>query len=173
MNRPMLQRDVSGETEHPAEDTRVVDVILDRMAARQVSVRRLSAQTGIRKSRAFNILHRDPQKRHPIRLDEKAAILQVVGLTVIEAALAADIIASPEREQTGQGSIATMLGQLLDGLPADIAQMVEHIDGVDFSDVRPEHGLRLRALLLRFLEKHYTEIGVRRLERTRDIDAYF
>ena len=172
MNRPMIRRDVSGEPEHSGEDTRIVDVILERMAARQVSVRTLCAQTGIRKSRAFNILHRDPQKRHPIRIDEKAAILQVVGLTVIEAALAADIIASPNREQCGQGSIATMLGQLLDGLPADIAEMVEHIDGVDFSDIRPEHGLRLRSLLLRFLEKHYTDIGARRLDRTRDMDAF-
>ena len=168
----MIRRNVSGEPDYPGEDTRIVDVILERMAVRQISVRTLCAQTGIRKSRAFNILHRDPQKRHPIRIDEKAAILQVVGLTVIEAALAADIIATPDREQCGQGSIATMLGQLLDGLPADIAEMVEHIDGVDFSDIRPEHGLRLRSLLLRFLEKHYTDIGARRLDRTRDMDAF-
>lgn len=172
MNRLKIRRDVAGEPEDSGDDTRIVDVILERMASRHVSVRTLCLQTGIKKSRAFNILHRDPLKRHPIRIDEKAAILQVIGLTVVEAALAADIIASPDREQTGQGSIATMLGQLLDGLPADIAQMVEHIDGVDFSDIRPEHGLRLRALLLRFLEKHYTDIGTRRLDRMRDTDEF-
>jgi hypothetical protein len=140
-------------------------VILERMAALQISVRTVAVKTGIKKSRANNILHRDPRKRHPLRLDEKAAILQVVGLTVVEAFLAADIVTAPDGEAAGQGSVASMLAQLLDGLPADIVQMVEHIDGVDFSDVRPEHGIRLRALLLKFLEKHYQDIGDRRLRR--------
>lgn len=171
MNRPLVRKDAFEAPDHFGDDTRVVDVILERMAALQISVRMLAVKTGIKKSRANNILHRDRYKRHPLRLDEKAAILQVVGLTVVEACLAADIIIAPEGEPAGQGSVATMLAQLLDGLPADIVQMVEHIDGVDFSDIRPEHGLRLRALLLKFLEKHYTDIGVRRLDRTRDLDG--
>lgn len=165
MNRPLMLNDMAGEPVSHGDSAGVVDVILDRLESRRISVRMVSAQTGIKKSRASNILHRDPRKRHPMRIDEKAAILQVVGLTYIEAALAADIMATPEREQSGQGSIATMLDQLLEGLPSDIAELVEHIDGVDYSDVRPEHGIRLRALLLRFLEKHYKDIGDRRLRR--------
>ena len=171
MNRP-FRKHVCEEPEQFGDDTRVVDVILKRMAARQISVRMLAAKTGIKKSRANNILHRDPHKRHPLRLDEKAAILQVVGLTVVEAFLAADIITAPDGEAAGQGSVASMLAQLLDGLPADIVQMVEHIDGVDFSDIRPEHGLRLRALMLKFLEKHYSEVGARRLRRLDEADGF-
>ncbi|WP_267381472.1 hypothetical protein [Sphingomonas sp. GC_Shp_6] len=146
----------------------LIEVILARMAQRQISLRSISALTGIKRGRAHNILHRDAAKRHPMRLDEKSAILRCLDIGLLEASLAADVLSKPEASLSAAGTVATMLSELLDGLPGDIVRLVETIEGVDFTDVRPEHGRRLRALILKFVEREYSDVGVRRLKRLTD-----
>ena len=170
MSSPLMRAETSESDEAAYESTGIVEVILARMDARQISLRSVSGLTGIKRGRAHNILHRDPAKRHPMRLDEKSAILKCLDIGLMEASLAADVLSSPEASLSAAGSVATMLSEVLDGLPGDIIRLVEAIEGVDFMDVRPEHGRRLRALILKFVEREYSDVAVRRLKRLTDSD---
>lgn len=140
-----------------------VDFMLAKMDADNVSVRQIAQETGIKRSRLHNVLHRDAAKRHAIRLDEQLLILGVLGVTQLEAALANELLADVEvNNQKGITRIATMLSVLIHGLPAQIASVIDHIEGLEYDDVRKEHGLRLQATIVKIVRDQYTDIARRR-----------
>lgn len=141
----------------------LADFILARIEADGTSTRQISAKTGIGRSRLHAVLHTRPEKRPPMRLDETAAVLDAIGVSQLEATLAADLMKSANEASVHDVcKIASMLSELLHGLPEQLADIVEHIDGLEYGDIRREHGKRVRALVVKVLTDEYTDMVQRR-----------
>jgi len=51
------------------------------------------------------------------------------------------------------------------GLPEQIITVVQHVDGLCFEYIRPEHGKATETILVRAIEVEYKKIGLRRSQR--------
>ena len=141
----------------------LVDFILARIEADGTSKRRVALQTGISRSRLGKVLHNSAEKRCPIKLDEIALLLAALGVSQIEAMLAAELLETSGRSQVEKVSnVASMLTEVFVGLPEEMAEIIEHIDGLEFNDIRREHGRRVRALIVKTITEQYTEMAQRR-----------
>ena len=160
-----------GRTEAPASG--MVEFILARIEAGESSKRQVAVKAGISRSRMGEILHTCPEKRSPMRLDEIAAILDAIGTSQLEATIAAELMEKATNTNTNVqavSAIASMLSELLQGLPEQLADIIEHIDGLEFDDVRKEHGRRVRALVVRVFTDEYTGMAQRRGFRLAALD---
>ncbi|MET0376067.1 MAG: hypothetical protein ABW128_17645 [Rhizorhabdus sp.] len=148
-----------------------VNFILARMSVRNLSRRQVAVITGIGRTRLQTILHAEVDKRSPMRMDEFHVILEKLGIGQLEAALAADVIDNqPDVTVEAVSSVVLMLAELMRGLPKELIGMVYHIDGLEHSDVRPEHGGHMRELVVRSLASHYRDIVNRRDIRVAKFD---
>lgn len=148
-----------------------VDFILVRMKEGNVSRRQVANLTGISRTRIHATLHSEVDKRASLRMDEYQVILDVLRIGQLEAAVAAELIDNePDASFAAVTSIASMLSEALRGLPGELAEMVDMIDGLHHADVRKEHGGRVRKLIVQFLTNHYRDVAARRDFRLKDID---
>ncbi|TVV76944.1 hypothetical protein [Sphingomonas solaris] len=148
-----------------------VDFILARMSVRNLSRRQVASITGIGRTRLQTILHAEVDKRTPMRMDEFHMILEKLGIGQLEVAIAADVIDNqPDVTVETVSSVVSMLAELMRGLPRELIGMVYHIDGLEHSDVRPEHGGRMRELVVRSLASHYRNLADRRDMRINNPD---
>lgn len=149
-----------------------VDFILARMKTNDVSRRQIGVLAGIRPSRICVVLHSEADKRSPMRMDEFQAMLQVLGISHIEATLASELMEKrPTAKVEAVLNVAAMVSQAVSDLPIGMLTMLDHIDGLDHADVRPEHGDRVAKLVMEFLTGHYTRVAGRReirIERLSD-----
>lgn len=139
----------------------LVDFIVHRLQLADISHRQLAAWTGLGKSRLGVTLHQDPRKRRPMRLDEVVKVLDVLDIDRLEAHLANELLAR-DRDASNRDRLIEMVSELVRGLPTKIADVLEHIDGLDGADIRREHGRRLQATIIELVKTEYTEIVRRR-----------
>ena len=151
----------------------LVDFILARLEADGTSKRQVAVKAGISRSRMGEILHRCAEKRSPMTLDEIAAVLDAIGASQLEATIAGELMGSATHTNINVqavSAIASLLSELLQGLPEQLADIIEHIDGLEYDDVRREHGRRVRALVVRVFTDEYTGMAQRRGFRLAALD---
>lgn len=147
-----------------------IDFILARMKDSDVSGRQIATLTGIRKSRISAILHSDAEKRSPVRMDEFEAILRVLNISHVEVTLAAELIDKTPHVGVGAiASVASMLSEVMNGLPIEVIEMLDGIGGIDHADVRKEHAVVVRKMIVDFLTSRYTRFAQLRDMREADI----
>ena len=143
------------------------DYILARMDLKGVSVRELAMMAKIGRSRLHDGLHREVDKRVPLRMPEMAAILEAMSISTIEAMYAKELLQNNEAgvELKDLLKVISMVLGIVTGLPEQIITVVKHVDGLGFDDVRPEQGEAAQGLLMRAIEVEYQKIGNRRAKR--------
>lgn len=147
----------------PAPSRGIVDFILARADADKISARQIGLLAGITRARCGNVLHRDPAKRHPLRLDEIHTILDVLKIDRMEAHLANELLAAnPAADERAILRIVLLVSEFVRGLPAQIVEIVSHIDGLELEDIRPEHGRRLQTAILKIVHTQYRDLAARR-----------
>jgi len=152
----------------------LVDFIRLRMTESRLSIRLLGAATPhLRKSRLHSIVHPDPSKRRPMRLDEAKALCAALGITQWEAAFGTELLESELIESPGQASsFASFMSTVFTGLAPRLATAVAGIAGLDLSDVRPEHGEQLQNLVLEGFERGYAALADRKGVRFNKPETY-
>lgn len=141
----------------------LVDFIVHRLQAGDISHRQLAGWTGLGKSRLGTTLHLDPRKRRPMRLDEVVKVLDALDIDRLEAHLANELLSQDRLAgDRDRDRLIEMVSELVRGLPTKIADVLEHIDGLDGADIRREHGRRLQAAIIELVKAEYTEIVRRR-----------
>ena len=88
------KRKWAGGSEGQGPGYQLEDYILARMDLKGLSVRALAAMSGIGRNRLHAGLHREADKRIPLRMPETQAILDALGIHPIEALLAINIFES-------------------------------------------------------------------------------
>ena len=158
-----LRREAEEEWRNEVPAAGIVDFILARIEANGTSKRRVALQTGISRSRLGKVLHNSAEKRCPIKLDEIAQLLRALGISHMEAKLAAEQFEkSSQCKAEAVTNVASMLTAVFEGLPEQLADIIAHIDGLEFDDIRREHGKRVRALVVKVLTDEYTDMAQRR-----------
>ena len=160
-----------GVLQHTDTDTAVsgrsytiADYILAKMKAEGVSQRTISLNTGYSKSRVNRILR--SEGRLPIKIVEANAILGSMGLGQFEVALANEIIQSrPPISADEMAAVLSLIAVVIEGLPTKIASLLETIDGLECSDIRREHGVRVHNAIFDMLKALYTRLIERKDER--------
>lgn len=141
----------------------MVDFVLARMDVEHLTARQVGRLAGIGKSRIAYILHRNAELRHPYRLNEINAILDALNISRTDAVLGEELLsADPHIDPQAVLRIAKLMSSLVTGIGPEIFQIVSHIEGLEFEDIRPEHGLRLQISLLDLLQRHYSGLVARR-----------
>lgn len=138
----------------------LVDFIRIRMVELRFSIRMLKAATpNIRKSRLHSIVHPDPSKRRPMRMDEGKAICAALGISQWEAAFGCELLEGELNDRPEEASnLAAFMATLFVGLAPRLATAVVSISGLDLSDVKPEHGHQIQDLVLDGFERGYADL---------------
>lgn len=157
------RRSLAGGPSRPQPGFELEDYILARMDLQGLSVRDLAPIAGLNRSRLHRGLHREADKRIPLRMPETTAILHALGIDPIEALIAKDVF------DTTQGvdfddvlKVIAMVCGMVKGLSEEIVTVVRHVDGLAFDDVRPEHGEAARGLIVKAVTVEYTKLVRRR-----------
>lgn len=142
----------------------LVTFIRVRMAEMRLSIRMLDAACPhLRKSRIHSIVHPDPAKRRPMRVDEAHAICTALGISQWEAAFGSELLEDALTDSPEEASnLAAFMATVFAGLAPRIANAVAAISGLDLSDVRPEHGAQIQNLVLEGFEKGYLDLARRK-----------
>lgn len=142
----------------------IADYILARMKADGVSQRTISYKTGYSKSRVNRILRAND--RLPITIAEANIILGSMGVGQFEVALANEVIQSrPPISADEMAAVVSLIAAVIEGLPAKIASLLETINGLECSDIRKEHGVRVHNAIFDMLKALYTQLIERKDER--------
>lgn len=175
MGDPKQEAELSADALAPPVPLRgMVDFILARADAEKISARQIGLLAGITRARCGNVLHRDPAKRHPLRIDEIHTILEVLKIDRMEAHLANELLsADPMADERAVLRTALLVSEFVRGLPAEIVRIVGHIDGLEYDDIRPEHGRRLQLAILKIVQSEYKGIAARREFRREEDNSSF
>lgn len=148
------------------------DYILARMDLARVSVRELASLTKIGRSRLHDGLHREADKRVALKMPEIGAILEALGISKIEAMYAQEMLQKNEAcvELKDLLKVMSMVLGLVTGLPEKIITVVRHVDGLNFDDIRPEHGEAAQDMVVRAIQTEYQKTGMRRSKRFNEFD---
>lgn len=147
----------------------IEDYILARMDLKSYSVRELALLAKIGRSRLHDALHRETDKRVPLRVPEIAAVLEVLGINPMEAFFAREMLQKNAGvEFNDLLRVISMVCGIVDGLPEQIITVVQHVDGLGFDDIMPEHGEAAQGLLVRAMEVEYKKVVRRRAKRFDD-----
>ena len=166
-SRPFQETSAGGDVR-----PELVDFIRVRMAEMRFSIRMLeAASSDLRKSRLHSILHPDPTKRRPMRVDESHAICNALGITQWEAAFGSELLGGALIGLPDEASnLAAFMATVFAGLAPRLANAVAGISGLDLSDVRPEHGAQIQNLVLEGFEKGYEALARRKGLRLSESD---
>ena len=160
------RRSLAGGTEGQGPSFQLEDYILARMDLKGLSVRDLAAMAKIGRSRLHGGLHREPDKRIPLRMPETAAVLEALDIDPIEALFVKNMLETiDDVDFDDMLRVVSMICGMVKGLPEEIITVVKHVDGLAFDDVRPEHGEAARGLLVRTIKVEYMKLVKRRSDR--------
>jgi hypothetical protein len=99
-------------------------------------------------------------------MPELVAILEALSISKIEAMYAQEVLQKNEGiELKDLLKVIPMCLGIVTGLPEQIITVVQHVDGLGFDDIRPEHGEAAQNLLVRAIEVEYKKLGRRRSQR--------
>lgn len=89
-----------------------------------------------------------------------------MGVGHLEAALANELIQNQASvDADGMAVVLSLIAVVVDGLPTKIASLLDLIDGLEFSDIRKEHGIRVHNAIYDMLKALYTDLSERKDER--------
>ena len=149
-----------------------IDFILARAKAQDLSTRQIAVMSGLRRGRCHAILHRDYTKRLPFRIDEINVILAVLKIDRLEATLANEMLGdNPTLDEQSVHRIVLLVSEFVRGLPAQILDIVEHIEGLEFDDLRKEHGKWLQTAVCEIIKDQYIDVVRRREFRLASLKA--
>lgn len=142
----------------------IADYINVRAKADGLSQRTIATNTGYSRSRINRILREED--RLPISIIEANTILASMGVGQLEVALANEVIQNNTPiDADGMSVILSLIAVMVDGLPTKIASLLELIEGLESSDIRKEHGIRVRNAIFDMLKALYTDLTDRKDER--------
>jgi hypothetical protein len=140
-----------------------IDFVLAKAKAQDLSTRQIAIRCDLRRGRCHAILHRDHTKRLPFRVDEINIILQVLKIDQFEASLAIQLLGgNPTIDEQNIHCIIAMVAEFIRGLPTQIAEIVAHIDGLEFDDLKKEHGRWLQTAVCGIMRDEYMDVVRRR-----------
>lgn len=139
----------------------IADYIVARMASDGLSQRNVATKTGFSRSRINRVL-RDIE-RLPISIVEANTILGSMGVGQLEVALANEMIQTKAPVSNEEmGVIIALIAVVVDGLPTKVASLLGVIEGLECSDIRKEHGLRIHNAIYEMLRDLYTDLTARK-----------
>lgn len=146
--------------------SRLIDFVLTRAKAQNLSVREIANICGIKRGRCANILHQNSEKRHPFRVNEIELILIAVKIDQIEAVLATEMLSSNSSiDEEGIHRVVSLLSEFVRGLPTRVADIVEHMQGLEYDDLKKEQGRWLQVAVCGILEGEFSDVVKRRNSR--------
>lgn len=140
-----------------------IPLILQTMAETDTAQRKLAHKTGISKSRLGVLLHRDPEKRSPMTLDEFQMILHALDTNIVQAFIRMETFREP-RDGPGH-EYATLIAMLCDvfvTLPKKLIEVLDAFDGLDGSEVRKEWAPPLQKAVVRRVADEVLAVTERR-----------
>lgn len=140
-----------------------IPLILDAMASRSLSQRKLALKAGISKSRLGLLLHGEPSKRATMSLAEFQQILAALDINIVQAVISVETYHNQKlfHDERFATSIA-MLTEVFRGLPAMLVAALDEIEGMDGTEVRKEWAGPLRQAVVEKLVKEVTAVMARR-----------
>ena len=143
-------------TQEVQRSYKLEDYVLERMRLAGVSVRHLALATGIGKTRLYEGLRRDVERRVPLRVPEMSAVLEALGIDKYEAAYALEVLETVSDITFDEAlCVAAMLCEMLKGFPGEVAAAIRGVKGLELNDIRREHGISARGLMVRLLGDRY------------------
>lgn len=156
-----LQHEVNPTSSRPYT---IADFIVSKMDNVGVSQRSLAARTGYSRSRINRIL-RD-EDRLPITMVEAHTILASLGVGELEAALAQEVIRDKAPVTSREMEVVvSLIAVVFGGLATKIASLVDVVEGLEFGDIRREHGLKVQKAIFEMLKDLYTDLMQRKDDR--------
>jgi len=144
-------------------DRYYVSVIHGLMTSNSLGYRKLALLTGISKSRLSNLLHRNPDKRASMTLNELEKILAALDINILQAIIRAETFQGDTFiDETRYTSVITMLSEMFKGLPLLLVTALEELDGIDGTEVRKEWAGPLQAAVVNRLVKEVSSVMARR-----------
>jgi transcriptional regulator with XRE-family HTH domain len=142
----------------------IADFIVSKMDNVGVSQRSLAARTGYSRSRINRILREED--RLAITMVEAHTILASLGVGELEAALAQEVIRDKAPVTSREMEVVvSLIAVVFGGLATKIASLVDVVDGLEFGDIRREHGLRVQKAIFEMLKDLYTDLMHRKDDR--------
>lgn len=140
-----------------------IPLILETMTDCASAQRKIACKTGISKSRLGVILHRNPDKRSPMTLDEFEAILQALDIDMVQAYIRLETLQGLEVFQRARyATLIAMLCEAFVGLPKQLITMLDELEGIDGSEVRKEWASPLQKAVIRRIIEEVTAVMERR-----------
>ncbi|MBB3350006.1 helix-turn-helix transcriptional regulator [Sphingomonas sp. BK069] len=157
----LLQHEVDPTSSRPYT---IADFIVSKMDNVGVSQRGLAARTGYSRSRINRILREED--RLPITMVEAHRILASLGVGELEAALAQEVIRDKAPVTSREMEIVvSLIAVVFGGLATKIASLVDVVEGLEFGDIRREHGLKVQKAIFEMLKDLYTDLMHRKDDR--------
>jgi transcriptional regulator with XRE-family HTH domain len=142
----------------------IADFIVSKMDNVGVSQRSLAARTGYSRSRINRILREED--RLPITMVEAHTILASLGVGELEAALAQEVIRDKAPVTSREMEVVvSLIAVVFGGLATKIASLVDVVEGLEFGDIRREHGLKVQKAIFEMLKDLYTDLMQRKDDR--------
>jgi transcriptional regulator with XRE-family HTH domain len=157
----VLQHEVNTTSNRPYT---IADFIVSKLDSVGVSQRSLAARTGYSRSRINRILREED--RLAITMVEAHTILASLGVGELEAALAQEVIRDKAPVTSREMEVVvSLIAVVFGGLATKIASLVDVVDGLEFGDIRREHGLRVQKAIFEMLKDLYTDLMQRKDDR--------
>lgn len=140
-----------------------VPLILQTMAESDMAQRKLSAKTGISKTRLGVLLHRDPAKRSPMTLDEFQTILHALNTNIVQAFVRLETYREVDLlPQDHHGTVIAMICDAFVSLPKKLIEVLDAFEGLDGSEVRKEWGPALQKAVIKRVAEEVAAVNERR-----------
>ena len=145
-----------------AQSNGLVDFLVHKVKAERLTYREVALQSGMSKSRVHRTLHPDRCKRLPLRIDEYHQVLTALGTTQMEASIGAELIAEKTISPSDMDKLLELVTGICAGLHTALADVVEHIEGLDWDDIRSYHGSHFQARIIAEVRQVYGQMSERR-----------
>lgn len=128
-----------------------------------VSIRMLAARSDIKRSRLGKLLHSDPTRRTQMSYPEFRKILDALGIDLLQALICVESIRDLELiSETRYSLLIPMVCVMAKELPGELIQALEHVEGIDGTEVRPEWAGVLRKSVIQRIIHAMTTTASRR-----------
>ena len=140
-----------------------IEVIHNLMADKDTAQRSLAKKAGISKTRLALLLHKNPEKRSRLTVEELDRILHALGTNIVDALMRADALQGldPSDRERYQ-SVVDFVCEFVVGLGKKIIEALDGIDGVDGSEVRKEWAIVLQKGIVEDISKAVAKMMERR-----------
>lgn len=140
-----------------------VPLILQTMAEKNATHRKLAELTGISKSRMGVLLHGDPKKRKTMTLPEFERILHALGMNLVHAYVCLHVFKALDADYRKYYSgVVFMLCDICLGAPQKMIPVLEALGGIDGTEIRQIWSPTLQNALVKKVSKEIEVVHKRR-----------